>query len=253
MEQIGRLKSHMTAALIDRDGAVQVCPPAAAVEQCCSDGAQESEANRGRGRDARQVSSRLDWDMSLFRGPVSSPQGNQKHRYSQQQHGHRFDYDGEYEYPARRPGDLTPACPRVQQHGTSRYADGMRTPGFPARLAASGPLIQSDRSSGPSSPATPPDEPKSRRSALTCLSRVPAPTSQASAPQVGSQQMLGPMSMLWTFHMCRPACAICDALLNNSVCQKEQACTWVGRATSMNELLKHVTAFDRRSADHCRY
>ena len=196
VEQMGSLKSHMTAALIDRDGAVQVCPPAAAIEQSCTGGAQESEANRGRGSDAPQLSSRRDWDISLFRGPVSSPQGYQKLRYSQQQHGHRVEYDGEYEYPARHPGDLTPACPRVQQHGTFGYDDSMILPGFPARLAASGPLVQSDRSNGPSSPATPPDEPKGRCSALTRLSQARGPTSQPFTHQVGSQQLLDPMAVI---------------------------------------------------------
>ncbi|KAL0054873.1 hypothetical protein WJX82_003597 [Trebouxia sp. C0006] len=166
--------------------AKEVCPPAAAIEQSCTGGAQESEANRGRGSDAPQLSSRRDWDMSLFRGPVSSPQGYQKLRYSQQQHGHRVEYDGEYEYPARHPGDLTPACPRVQQHGTFGYDDSMIPPGFPARQAASGPLVQSDRSNGPSSPATPPDEPKGRCSALTRLSQARGPTSQPFTHQGSS-------------------------------------------------------------------
>ena len=66
--------------------------PAATMEQSCSDGARESEAIRGRGSSRRQLSSRLDRDMPLFTGPVTSWQGNQKQkqRYSheQQQHGH---------------------------------------------------------------------------------------------------------------------------------------------------------------------
>ncbi len=107
--------------------------PAATVEQNYSDGAKESEANRGSG--SHQLSSRLDRDMRLFTGPVSSSQGDQKHSYShvEHQHGHRFAYDRVYEYPARRRGDLNPAHPSVQQqHGTFGYDDGMRPPGFPA-------------------------------------------------------------------------------------------------------------------------
>ncbi len=71
-----------------------------------------------------------------------------------------------------------------------------RGQGPAARLAASGTSVQTDRSSGPSSPATPPDEPKGRRSVLTRLSQVPAPTSQASTDQVGSQQLLDPMARI---------------------------------------------------------
>ncbi len=109
--------------------------PAATVEQSYSDGAKESEANRGRGSSSRQLSSRLDRDTSLFTGPVSSWQGKQKHRYShgQQQHGHRFEYDHEYEYPARHRGDLNPAHPSCQQqHGPGTFGDDseMGPPGF---------------------------------------------------------------------------------------------------------------------------
>ena len=214
MEQMVHPKSQLTAALVDRNGAVQVYPPAATLEHSYSGGAQESEANRGGGSDSHQLSSRLVRDMPLFRGPVSSSQGdNHRFLHNQQQHGHRFDYDGEYEYPARRQGDLNPAHPRVQQqHGTFEYDHSMRLTGFPAGLIASGTSVQSHRSSVPSSPATPPDEPKGRRSALARLSQVPAPTSQASTDQVGNQQLLGPVAVIWTLHTCRPACAICASL-----------------------------------------
>jgi len=72
-------------------------------------------------------------------------------------------------------------------HGSQSSGRGQ---GLAARLAASGTSAQSDRSSGPSSPATPPDEPKGRRSVFTRLSHGPAPTSQAFTDQVGSQQLL---------------------------------------------------------------
>ena len=62
--------------------------------------------------------------------------------------------------------------------------------------ATSGPLVHSDRSNEPSSPATPPDEPKGRRNAPTRLSRVLAPLSQAYMHQVGSQQLLDRMAMI---------------------------------------------------------
>ena len=98
--------------------------PAATAEQSYSGGALDAEANRGRGSSSRQLSSRLDYDMPLFRGPVSSPQGKQCSQ-RQQQHGHRFDYDREYEYPARHRGDLIAAHPRVQQqHGHENFGDG---------------------------------------------------------------------------------------------------------------------------------
>jgi hypothetical protein len=77
--------------------------------------------------------------------------------------------------------------------GMAAKAQG-RGQGLAARLAASGTSLQSDRSNGPSSPATPPDQPKGRPSVFTRLSHVPAPTSQASTDQVGSQQLLGPMA-----------------------------------------------------------
>ncbi len=51
--------------------------PAATVEQSYSGGALDAKANRGRGSSSRQLSSRLDYDMPLFKGPVSSPQGEQ--------------------------------------------------------------------------------------------------------------------------------------------------------------------------------
>ncbi len=58
------------------------------------------------------------------------------------------------------------------------------------------PPAQSDRGSGPCSPNnppdTPPDVPKARPSVFSRLSRMPAPTSQASTHQVGTQQLLGP-------------------------------------------------------------
>ena len=75
-----------------------------------------------------------------------------------------------------------------KMHGMTTKAQGRglgRGQGLAARLAASGTSVQY-RSSGPSSPATPPDEPQGRRSALARLSRVPAPTSQASPHQVGA-------------------------------------------------------------------
>lgn len=110
--------------------------PAATMEQSYSDGAEDSEAIRGRGSSSRQLSSRLDRDMPLFTGPaLSSWQGKQKQRYShgQQQHGQRFEYDHEYDYPARHRGDLTPAHPRFQQqHGPGTVGDDseMGPPGF---------------------------------------------------------------------------------------------------------------------------
>ncbi len=100
--------------------------PAATVEQSSSGEALDAEAKRGRGSSRRQLSSRLDYDMPLFRGPFSSRQGEQ-YSHGQQQHGRRFDYDHEYEYPARRQGDLIPAHPRVQQqHGHEDSGDGNR-------------------------------------------------------------------------------------------------------------------------------
>ena len=90
--------------------------PAATMEQSYSDGAEDSEAIRGRGSSSRQLSSRLDRDMPLFTGPaLSSWQGKQKQRYShgQQQHGQRFEYDHEYDYPARHRGRLDPSSPQV--------------------------------------------------------------------------------------------------------------------------------------------
>ncbi len=75
--------------------------------------------------------------------------------------------------------------------GRAAKAQG-RGQGLAARLAASGSSVQSDRSSGPSSPATPPDErPSGRSSVFTRLGQVPAPTSQASSDQVGCRQLLG--------------------------------------------------------------
>ena len=113
------------------------------MEQSCSDGARDSEAIRGRGSSSRRLSSRLDRDMPLFTGPVSSWQGKQKQRYShgQQQHGHRFEYDHEYKYPARHRGDLNPAHPRVQQqHGPGTFGDDieMGPPGFTPDPQSSG-------------------------------------------------------------------------------------------------------------------
>jgi len=58
------------------------------------------------------------------------------------------------------------------------------------------PPAQSDTGSGPCSPNTPPDTPrdvpKARPSVFSRLSRMPAPTSQASTDQVGTQHLLGP-------------------------------------------------------------
>ncbi|KAL0035282.1 hypothetical protein WJX79_010165 [Trebouxia sp. C0005] len=71
---------------------------------------------------------------------------------------------------------------RNKMEGRAAKAQG-RSQGLAARLAASGSSVQSDRSSGPSSPATPPDEPKARSSVFTRLSQVPAPPSQASTHQ----------------------------------------------------------------------
>ena len=60
-----------------------------------------------------------------------------------------------------------------------------------ARLAVSGNSLQSDSSSGPSSPATPSDEKrKGRSSVFTRLGPMPAPTSQASSDQVGCRHLL---------------------------------------------------------------
>ncbi len=125
-----------------------MCPnyspsPAATMEQSYSDGARDSEAIRGRGSSSRQLSSRLERDMPLFTGPVSSWQGKQKHCYShgQQQHGHRFEYDHEYEYPARHRGDLNPAHPSCQQqHGPGTFGDDseMGPPGFTPGPQSSG-------------------------------------------------------------------------------------------------------------------
>ncbi len=60
---------------------------------------------------------------------------------------------------------------RNKMEGSAAKAQG-RGQGPAARLAASGPLVRSDRSNGPSNLATPPDEPKGRRSALARLSQV---------------------------------------------------------------------------------
>ncbi|DBA89943.1 TPA: hypothetical protein ACH3X2_004432 [Trebouxia sp. C0005] len=129
--------------------------PAATVELSYSGGAQDSEVDSSKGSDGCQLSSRLDRDIPLFRSPVSTSQGNQKHRYShkKQQHGLRFGCDHEYEYPAARQGELDPAHPRgegppgfpaaPQSNGwgpgpsssaaaTEQHDDGMRPPGFPA-------------------------------------------------------------------------------------------------------------------------
>ncbi len=84
---------------------------------------------------------------------------------------------------------------RNKMEGRAAQAQG-RVQGPAARLAASGTSLQSDRSSGPSSPANPPDEPKGRRCAHTRLSRVPAPTNQASTYQVGSQQLLESITVI---------------------------------------------------------
>ncbi len=67
-----------------------------------------------------------------------------------------------------------------------------RGQGLAPRLAASGNSLQSDRGSGPSSPANPPDErPKGRSDVFSRLGPMLAPTSQASSDQVGSQHLLG--------------------------------------------------------------
>jgi hypothetical protein len=67
-----------------------------------------------------------------------------------------------------------------------------RGQGLAACLAASGTSLQSDSSSGPSSPATPPDErPKGRSDIFSRLGPMPAPTSWASSHQVGCRQLLG--------------------------------------------------------------
>jgi len=67
-----------------------------------------------------------------------------------------------------------------------------RDQGFAARLGASGTSLQSDRGSGPSSPATPPDErPKARSDVFSRLGPMPAPTGQASSYQVGCPPLLG--------------------------------------------------------------
>ena len=79
--------------------------------------------------------------------------------------------------------------------GRAAKAQG-RGQALAARLAASGTSLQSDRSSGPSSPATPSDEPRGRPSVLNRLSRVPATTSQASTHPVGCRQLLGPMATM---------------------------------------------------------
>ncbi len=84
---------------------------------------------------------------------------------------------------------------RNKMEGRAAKAQG-RGQGPAARLAVTGPLVRSDRSNGPSSPAVPPDEPKGCRSAPTRLSRVPAPTSQDPIHHVGSQQLLDPMIVI---------------------------------------------------------
>ncbi len=116
---------------------------AAATEQSYSGGAQGSEANRGSG--SSQLSSRLDWDMPLFRDPVIS---TQRHSYShtaqgfgQQQQHDRFGYDHDYEYPARHRGNLYPAHPSVQQqhgHETFGFGSEMGPPGFTAAPQSDG-------------------------------------------------------------------------------------------------------------------
>ena len=78
-------------------------------------------------------------DMPLFRSPVSSPQGDQKRNYSQddqQQHSHRFDYDHGFEYPARRRGDLNAAHPSCQQ----QHEYEMGPPGCTAGFQSNGRL-----------------------------------------------------------------------------------------------------------------
>ena len=72
-----------------------------------------------------------------------------------------------------------------------------RGQGLAARLAVSGTSLHSNRSSRPSSPATPLNErPKGRSVVFTRLGPVLGPTSQASSDQVGSQQLLGPMATM---------------------------------------------------------
>ncbi|DBA79802.1 TPA: hypothetical protein ACH3X1_008463 [Trebouxia sp. C0004] len=110
-------------------------------EQSKSGGAQDSEANRG--SKSRQLSGRLDWDMPFFTHPVSTSPGNQKHSYSHglQQHDGSFSYDHDFEYPARRRGDLYPAHPSVQQqhgHETLGYDCEMGLPGFTAGPQSNG-------------------------------------------------------------------------------------------------------------------
>ena len=63
-----------------------------------------------------------------------------------------------------------------------------RGQGLAARLAASSTSLESDRSSGPSSPTTPPGERlKGRSDVFSRLGPMPAPTSQASPDQVDTQ------------------------------------------------------------------
>ncbi len=75
--------------------------------------------------------------------------------------------------------------------GKAAQAQG-RGQGLTARLAASSASVLSDKSSGPSSPATPPDERhKGRSDVFSRLGPMAAPTSQAFSDQVGSQHLLG--------------------------------------------------------------
>ncbi len=86
-----------------------------------------------------------------------------------------------------------------------------RGQGLAARLGASGTSLQSDRGSGPSSPATPSDErPNGRSSVFSRLGPMPAPTSQASSDQVGSQHPLGQqlLCLAKLYHRHRTCCKI---------------------------------------------
>ncbi|DBA77389.1 TPA: hypothetical protein ACH3X2_000904 [Trebouxia sp. C0005] len=67
-----------------------------------------------------------------------------------------------------------------RKQGRAGQAQGRRQ-GLAARLPASGSSRQSYRSSGPSSSATPSDEPKARSSVFTRLSQAPVLISQASS------------------------------------------------------------------------
>ena len=83
-------------------------------------------------------------DIPLFRSPVSSPQGNRKQSYSQdnqQQHSHRFDYDHGYDYPARRRVDLNaahPSCQQQHEYDTFEVGPPGCTPGFQSNGRLSG-------------------------------------------------------------------------------------------------------------------